>query len=102
MTQVKKSILLIKKISDGVYNFVDKFNDDTLYIYDFEDVKLEYEKVLKIYNNNSEAISLKDFSKNYAFSFYMKKNLLDYQNDSKKMIEETHKYLIELREKGDI
>ncbi len=102
MTKLRKGIQFIKKIGDGVFDFVDKYNQDTLYLFDFEDVKQEYTKVLKIYNNNASAINLRDFSKNFAFGYYMKKGLLDYQSDAETMTEEVHAYLLALKEKGEI
>lgn len=102
MIKLKKSIHFIKKVGDGIYDFVDKYNNNTLYLFDFNDVKTEYDKVLKIYNNKADAINLEDFSKNYAFGYYMQKGLLDYQFDAHKMSDEIYEYLMDLKKQKKI
>lgn len=102
MTQLKKGIALIKKVGDGIYDFIDSYNDQTLYVFDFEDVKAEYFRVLKNYGNASNAMNLEDFSKNYAFTFFFNKSLEHYKKDGDKISHEIHDFLKGLKAKGDI
>ena len=94
---MNKGIKFIKKIGDGIYNFIDNYNNDTLYLFDFNDVEKQYRTVKKLYANNPSSFDLKDFSNNYAFAFYQQKNLLDYQKDAEKMSEQVFNYLSDLK-----
>lgn len=95
-------IQFIKKIGDGIYNFIDNYNSDTLYLFDYEDVKKQYSKVMEQYKNCPELMDVDDFSKNYSFAYYQKQGLLDYQEDAEKMTVDVLNYLRDLKKSGNI
>ncbi len=95
-------IKFIKKIGEGIFNFIDNYNDDRLYLFDYEELKKEYLKIHSLFKNNPEYFDLKDFSKNYAFSFYQKNDLLDHQKDADKMADEIYHYLQKEKSKGNL
>lgn len=98
----KNSIQFIKKIGDGIYNFIDNYNNETLYLFDFDDVKEEYNKVMEQYKNCPGLMDIEDFSRNYSFAYYQKQGLLDYQGDAEIMSSNISKYLNDLKKKGEI
>ena len=92
MKNIKSGIRFIKKIDNAVFKFLDGINNDTLYLFDYEEVEEEYKKVKNLYRNNPELFDLKDFASNYSFSFYQKKGILDFQSDADKMTNEIVDY----------
>lgn len=100
MTKLQKGIQFIQKIGDGIYNFIDNYNNDTLYLFDYEDVKEEYIKVKMLYKNNPSLFDLRDFANNYAFSFYQQKNLLDHQKDAELMSDQVVAYIQSIENSG--
>jgi hypothetical protein len=95
-------IKFIKKIGDGIYNFIDNYNNDTLYLFDYEDVKKQYLAVMEQYKNYPGLMDIEDFSKNYSFAYYQKQGLLDYQEDAEKMTIDVLSYLCNLKKSGNI
>ena len=93
MTKLRKTVRFIKKIDNFVYQFFDEVNNDKLYLFDLDDVKLQYHRVKELYKNHPDYFDIADFARNYSFSYYQNNNLLDYQKDADKMSKEIENFL---------
>ena len=87
-------------MSDKLYNFIDDYNNDVLYVFDLKDVKEQYNQVLEGYKNHPQLFDVADFARNYAFSYYQKNGLLDNQKDLLKMEREVFEYILKIRDKN--
>ncbi|GAA4277565.1 hypothetical protein [Aquimarina mytili] len=67
---VTKSKTLLGRIGDIIYNTIDAYNNDEIYI-DFENVKAAFAENLKQFKNNPELIDIDEFSANYVFARHM-------------------------------
>lgn len=102
MTSLKKGIRFIQKIDNAIFKFIDGVNNDTLYLFDFNEVKEEYVKVKALYKNTPTSFDLIDFANNYSFAYYQKQNLLDYQDQAMEMSLQVVAYIKEEKKKGNL
>ena len=102
MTSFKKGIRFIKKIDNAIFKFIDGVNNDTLYLFDFNEVRDEYLKVKALYKNNPSSFDLIDFANNYSFAYYQKQNLLDYQDQANEMSSQVVEFIREEKKKGNL
>ena len=100
MSNSNKLTLLLRKTGDKLYDLIDAYNNDVLYVFDLKDVKAQYYEVLKGYENHPHLFDVADFARNYSFSYYQKNGLLDHQKELLKMEREVFEYVLKLQKKN--
>ncbi len=84
---------VLKNASESVNRFIDNFNNDKLYLIDYDDIVTQY---IKLGMNNID-----EFSSNYAFSHHFGKSY-DSPESREAMYLEAREHLNTLRAKGEI
>ncbi|UZO80890.1 hypothetical protein NBT05_00030 [Aquimarina sp. ERC-38] len=93
MNKLNQGVKIIRQVSNGIFKFINNYNEDTLYLFDLKDVKIEYQKIKELYKSNPGYFDLLDFARNYSFAYYQKNNILDYQEDAEKMTNQIVDYI---------
>lgn len=66
---IKKHKNLISRVGDTIYNLINNYNNETLYV-DYEDLKIAFIQNVEEWKNNPEMVDVDEFSANYVFSKY--------------------------------
>ncbi|UZO82192.1 hypothetical protein NBT05_06880 [Aquimarina sp. ERC-38] len=93
MNKLDHHSCFLKKIDDFIYMLMEAGSNNSLCLFDLNHVKEQYVKIKASYQRHPDYFDLQDFANNYAFSYYQKNNILDYQNQTDQMATQIVEYV---------